>query len=262
MPISYTNPGWSNLNPPAINAANLNGISNAIATIGSAYDQGGDPAYIYGGSVPFYSNIITGNGNATLPSSAAQGQRISYINKGNYTYTVNASGGQTIGTTASTSFILYYAGDRVTLEYDGTSVWYVFDTNGPMTMSYQTSSTTTSVNSSWTAIGGNLTLGTLPAGIYDIELDLTSKLYASGAAVSDLGISIGSGTTPISNVSHSYLSSNGVLGASSPNHCKISSYAIGSSATIQAIYYSSATAWTIVYDATTSIGRISARRIG
>jgi hypothetical protein len=38
--INYANPGWANLVPPPINSTNLNAISNALATLSTATDNG------------------------------------------------------------------------------------------------------------------------------------------------------------------------------------------------------------------------------
>ena len=50
MAYNYTNPGWNNLNPPALNATNLNNISTLLAALGAAFDNGGDPSYLLGNS--------------------------------------------------------------------------------------------------------------------------------------------------------------------------------------------------------------------
>jgi hypothetical protein len=80
MPYSYTNPGWVNGNIPAINATNLNNISNLLAGLGAAFDNGGDPAYLFGGSAALQAAWATileaapGAGWATaLAASATTG---------------------------------------------------------------------------------------------------------------------------------------------------------------------------------------------
>jgi hypothetical protein len=74
MAYNYTNPGWNNSNPPALNATNLNNISTLLAALGAAFDNGGDPAYIYGGSASLGTGWLT-----ALQSSYTtlfQGQRV------------------------------------------------------------------------------------------------------------------------------------------------------------------------------------------
>ena len=286
MPYSYTNPGWNNSNPPAINAVNLNAISNLLAALGAAYDNGGDPAYILGnagasswqtavanlgqrgivstsGTLGVLSvtcdtdYILTAASTATLPASPVIGQRLTFKAKTTATSTISANAGQTIGTTSSTSFALYAQEDYVTLEWDGTSIWYVVATNGPIQSSSQTASMTFSVTGSWTAIGVGLSLGTINPGIYDIELDLTIG-NVSGVLAS---VAIGNGLTSISNIPG--VNINGLYGpVASPVHCSAKGIVLTSPSIIQGIYYVVIGGQIVQYVANTTIGKITSRRIG
>jgi hypothetical protein len=207
-----------------------------------------------------FTYYLTAASTATLPASPVAGQRITFKNKGNFTSTINANSEQTIGSTSSTSFVLYTREDYVTLEWDGVSAWYVIATNGPVQISNQTSSPVlnASVNT-WTAIGGNLSLGSLSPGIYDIELD--AVILGAGPNTT---VSIGNGTTPIANQSKAYNSN--AAPCSMPVHAVVKGYVLSSAAVIQGIYIketgSSATDQCYYSTTSYSVGKITARRVG
>jgi len=203
--------------------------------------------------------ILTAASTVTLPASPAAGQRLTFKAKTNATSTISANAGQTIGTVGAASFPLYAQDDYVTLEYDGTSIWYVIGTNGPLISSSQTGGLTCNNSAAWTAILNGFALNSgsnMPIGIYDLEMDLLSTY---GAANALLGFSIGVGTTPVSPYS-------GALYGSSPGsfaaHVAVKGYALTIAGVIQGLYYSNNVANLVVYNANYSIGRISARRIG
>ena len=281
MAYSYTNPGWNNLNPPPFNAVNLNNISTLLAALGSAFDNGGDPAYIYGTASPLGTSwatalinlgqrgivstsgtigaltvtcdtdyILTAASTVTLPASPIIGQRLTFKAKTTATSTITANAAQTIGTTTSTSFVLYAQEDYVTLEWDGTSIWYVVATNGPILSSNQNGATSCNSISTWTAIGNGLSLSIIQPGIYDIDIDCT--LGAAGY----LGVAIGNSITPISSISCV------ADDAGSPGHSSVKAYILSTAALIQGIYYSTAAGGASFLYQTYSIGRITARRIG
>lgn len=199
--------------------------------------------------------ILTAASTATLPAGAQLGCRLTFKNKGNFTTTISAAAGQTIGTTTSTSFALYAQEDYVTLEWDGVSIWYVVATNGPVQSSLQNATTTTTTTGGWTAIGNGLSLGTLLPGVYNLELVVSISEVAS----SYCGISIGNSTTPISEI---VLTQCGTSGTAIPCKITLEGYVLTASATIQGLYYSNNASNSILYSATYSIGRIVARRIG
>jgi len=207
--------------------------------------------------VPGTLYVLTGASTATLPASPQKGCRLTFKAKTNATSTISANSGQTIGTTTSTSFSLYAQEDYVILEWDGTSIWYVIATNGPVVSSAQTSTTTTGTTGAWTAIGNGLTLGTLAPGVYDIELRAGLEPVA-GYSVS---IAIGNGTTPISDISGVTVPV-GTTFVNAPAMCAVRNYVLTAAATIQGIYYSSSNSNVVLYAANYSVGKISARRIG
>lgn len=153
-----------------------------------------------------FEYFLTATSSATLPANgtATQGQRLTFKTKTNATSTISAAAGQTIGTTSSTSFVLYAQEDYVTLEYDGTSVWYVIATNGPV-------KTVTAASSSVFGFGsgsGNhdltaftdLQVALLP-GVYEIYADLmvsgtnavgNQTVYSLGASGGATGLVLGS----------------------------------------------------------------------
>jgi len=297
MAYNYQNPGWANGGPPPINATNLNAISTTLQAIGAAFDNGGDPAYIYGGTGNLGSNWVTTLQNAlssnwsatlaaqgqrsclttggslgtlsittdyeyflnaastvTLPASPTLGQRITFKSKGNYTSTISANSGQTIGTTPSTSFVLYAQEDYVTLEWDGTSIWYVVATNGPSITAIQSSSGSTTSTGSWIGVGSSCGLSfSLSAGIYD--LSLTCSISNAGNAVS---CAIGNGTTPISSPVTN------ANGAQAPAYSEVKNYALNGPTTMQGIIYINNNTGFFYYTSgtTPSVGRLIARRIG
>jgi hypothetical protein len=195
---------------------------------------------------------------ATLPTNlvAVIGQRLTFKNKGLFTTTISAAVGQTIGTTSSTSFSLYAQEDYVTLEYDGTSVWYVVATNGPVVSVNQTSQPVTGTDA-WTAMGGGLTLGSVPPGVYDFELDCT--LLSKSSAV--LAIAIGNNVTPITAEVAGQMST-GFVDVFMPAHVGVKGYVLLTAATIQAIYRSQHVASYIDMRAGYTYGNIRRRRIG
>jgi hypothetical protein len=203
--------------------------------------------------------ILTATSSATLPTNsvATAGQRLTFKNKGNFTTTITAAASQYIGSyssAASNSFYLYAQEDYVTLEFDGTSIWYVVATNGPVITNPQTAQTTCNGSSAWTAIGNGLALSSLAPGIYDFEITLDSYVGGSGATIS---IAIGNATTPISAVVYDM-----ALSVDQPIHISVRGYVLTSTTTINGIYYSTNAANTIFYNATTGIGKIIGRRIG
>lgn len=199
-----------------------------------------------------FEYFLSAASTATLPASPTLGQRLTFKNKGNFTSTISANGGQTIGTTTSTSFVLYAQEDYVTLEWDGTSVWYVVATNGPMLLSNQTAATTGAA-AGWTAIGNGLSLGTLQPGVYDVEFDC---ICTNTSTI--VGIAIGIGTTPSSVLTGS-TTTGGTLNA--PVHCG-ARCTLNVSSIIQGIYNGGNGSTSIQYTASYWVGRISAKRIG
>ena len=276
MAYNYQNPGWANGGPPPLNATNLNAISTTLQAIGTSFDNGGDPAYLWGGYA-VYNNFVSISGAAgaitslsqnnmyvftaastiMMPSSPYAAQIFTFKNKGNFTSTISANSGQTIGTTSSTSFSLYAQEDYVTLEWDGTSIWYVVATNGPVISSDQNSSATGLVGSSWTSPGIGLSLS-IPVGVWDFTLECTIITQNGG----QLSIAIGNGTTPISGKVATGFSTVYTATAVSVS---VKGYAITSLSTISLIYYSSGAGGNqIIYQSAgvPIVGRISARRIG
>ena len=197
--------------------------------------------------------FFTAATTVTLPTNCEPGTCLTFKAKTTATSTISA----TIGTTGSTSFVLYAQEDYVTLEWDGASIWYVVVTNGPVQQSNQTAQTTLNNSSAWTAIGNGLSLGTLAPGIYDLEIDCT---IGGVTASENISIALGNGTTPISPIVNAQFSSGSL--AVVPAHVGVKGYVLAASATIQGIYYSSSASQAIEYNATTMVGRISARRIG
>lgn len=188
-----------------------------------------------------------------LPASPIAGQKITFKNKGNYTNTITANTGQTIGTTTSTSFVLYAQEDYVTLEYDGISIWYVIATNGPI-LSANQSASLGSLNGTgaWTAVGNGLVLALGP-GVYDIEW----AIYSAGGG-GFAGAAIGNALTPIGPGMN-------FAGGSLVNSSLISvkGYVLTAAANIQALYISSGISGSIQIGGTTATTpKISARRIG
>jgi hypothetical protein len=203
--------------------------------------------------------ILSNATTATLPTNAiaVEGQRITFKNKGIFNTVISAAAGQTIGTTSSTSFSLYSQEDYVTLEYDGTSIWYVVATNGPVIISNQSGTITTSTTGSWAAMANGMSLGTLQPGVYDLEIDITTQM--SSGTTGSVFVSIGNVLTPIA-------SRVGALDGSTVNndriplHACIKGYVLTSAAVIQGIYLAGYAGTTLPKD--NSIGSISARRIG
>jgi hypothetical protein len=257
MSLAYTEVGWTDNSVPALDAANLNIMDNQIAALsGTLQVTSGALGAL--AVVVDTTYILTAASTATLPTNAVavSGQKITFKAKTNATSTISAAAGQTIGTTSSTSFILYAQEDYVTLQYDGTSIWYVMATNGPVLSSAQTAQTSCNSAGTWTAIGNGLTLGTLAPGIYDLDMSLSIQVPPYGY----LYISIGNSTTPISSISYASISTGSLLLISSIS-VFTRGYILGASATIQGIYYSTSTNQYIAYGSPGSIGKITARRI-
>jgi hypothetical protein len=201
--------------------------------------------------------ILTAASTATLPASPDHaGLRFTFKAKTAATSTISANSGQTIGTTSSTSFVLYAQEDYVTLEWDGTSIWYVVATNGPVQSSNQTATGTFASTGSWLAIGNGLTLGTLAPGVYDIFMECSPLTNAS---IQNISVALGKETTPISAIEGVYNPSSGTEATA---HVEVRGYVLTASATIQGIGITSNTGCTIYYNATYGIGKIVVRRIG
>jgi hypothetical protein len=274
MAYNYTNPGWINNNLPALNATNLNAMSNLLAGIGAAYDAGGNAPIIAGST----RNIITTSGNlgvltvindtdyyltgtttVTLPSAPIAGQRILFCNKVTASTTILGNSNQGIGLVyGSSSFTLYFNGDYVNLEWDGIDGWMIISTNGPVITSYQTAQVLTTTQGSWTAIGSGLSLGALPIGIYDIDMNIC---FQQMNTILPSAFCIGINTTPINRPST-------VAGAASTEFSIYSStkgYVLATSSIIQGLYltddYQGRIQWR-PYSGVYSCGVISARRIG
>jgi hypothetical protein len=276
MSYNYTSPGWTNGGLPAINATNLNAMSNLLAAMGSAFDNGGDPANLWGGSgayntsstlsgaagvlpvTSFSYNLGCASGctSATIPPGTINGQTITIKNYALQTVTIFFSSAN-LGVYAGSNFYLYAPSDYVTFSWDSTmGKWYVISTNGPILSSIQTGGVTTSAVGIWTAIGAGLSLGTIIPGMYDFDLDLGIGTITS----SHVAISIGSGTTPISNPK--YLSvGTSVTGVLGPINASVHGYLVVSGAIIQGLYQSDSTYNAIAYSSTIAIGKITARRI-
>jgi hypothetical protein len=203
--------------------------------------------------------ILTDASTAIMPISPPSGCRITFKLKTTATSTISAVGGQTMGTTSSISFVLYGQEDYVTFEWDNVSIWYVVATNGTITSSNQTAQTTTSSTGAWTAIGNGLALGSLPAGIYDFEIDCTGGVI--GGIGNPVSIAIGNSTTPISAMT-TLVGGAAATVEMAPMHSHVRGYVLTAAATIQGIYYSPSATNSIVYNGTVTIGRITARRIG
>jgi hypothetical protein len=228
-------------------------ITNGTTTIAAAANSG-----------TWLCNSASGVITLKLPqaSGCQAGTRITVKKKSTDANTVTVqksdTGSDTIGTTSSTSFLLYAQEDYVTLECDGSSIWYVVATNGPVQKSDQTAATTCGTAGAWTAIGNGLTLGTLPPGIYDIEMDCV--IGAGGSNF--VSVAIGNNTTPISSIVRNGSNATTIYEAA---HVHIKGYVLSSSATIQGIYGASGTLGEIGYGTgfgNYAIGRIDARRIG
>ena len=199
--------------------------------------------------------ILTGASTPTLPANPYPGQRLTFKAKTTATSTITANSGQTIGTTGSTSFLLYTQDDYVILEWDGSSIWYVAGTNGPLQISNQTARVTMTGDSTWRAIGNGLALSLNP-GVYDISID------ADLSGTDMVSLSIGNGTTSIANKTIQDTASGSVFGH---HHSEVLGYVLGSSATINGIFWGQLTSTGYVeYNQVGSgcYGQIRARRIG
>ena len=202
--------------------------------------------------------IFTGASTVTLPASPSiGGVRFTFKSKGNYHSVISANSGQTIGTTSSTSFILGAntspqngQEDYVTLEWDGTSIWYVVATNGPIQYSPQTGTTYTNSAGVWTAIGNGLALANIPPGVYDFELSANVSMVGANST----GIVIAQGTSPISE-------SSGVSNSGATVKVTLKGYVLTSLSTIQGMYYSTTTTGQIAPVSPNLVGMITARRI-
>ena len=199
--------------------------------------------------------IFTDASTATLPASPIAGQQLTFKAKTTATSTISANSGQTIGTTSSTAFILYAQEDYVTLEWDGTSIWYVVATNGPLLVSAQTTYMTMITTNAWTACGVGLTLGSLAPGVYDFEGDcdlvLTNTLSAS------CSLAIGKIQVPISD--YCTFSNPAAQSMSCGARMGIKGYVLNAASVIQIIYNSNNASNAL---ASGTLGSITARRIG
>jgi hypothetical protein len=202
---------------------------------------------------------LTAATTATLPASPSTGQKLTFKNRGAFTTTISAAAGQTIGSTSSTAFALYAMEDYVTLVWDGVAIWEVVATNGPVVQSSQTALTNCNNSSAWTAIGNGLTLGTVAPGLYDLEMDLDLGVTFNVGA--NLSVSVGNATTPISSIVAA-ASGSGTASPVFPCHVHVKNYVLGSSATIQGIYYSNNSSNVINYASGAAVGKITARRVG
>jgi hypothetical protein len=119
----------------------------------------------------------------TLPSRAASiiGAKYTFRNASTsaHSLTVSTASGDMIGSTTSTSFVLYARDDFVTLENDGL-VWSVVSTSGPIITALQSGAPTVAAGA-WADIGsgGNLKL-TLPPGVWNITTYFTALVVGSG----------------------------------------------------------------------------------
>jgi hypothetical protein len=199
--------------------------------------------------------VFTGASTVTLPVSAKAGRRLTFKAKTTATSTISANSGQIIGSTSSTSFVLYAQEDYVTLEWDGVSIWYVVATNGPTQIAAQTSGGSTNSAGVWTSIANGLTLGSLNPGVYDLEMDVNLAVVQGKF----LGVAIGNALVPISNATG--LVGGTANGATAGEHVVVKGYVLTAAATIQGIYISNAVQ-TIAYTTPNQVGSISARRIG
>jgi hypothetical protein len=203
--------------------------------------------------------ILTAAATPTLPANPYPGQRITFKNKTTALTTVTANSGQTIGTTGSTTFPLYAQDDYVTLEFDGTSIWYVMATNGPVLVSSQTGTTNANTGGSWAAIGNGLALNggsALPVGVYDLFLEVTT--YTIGNL---MGVAIGNVNTPISAIAISSYQPGGNIYA--PQTVGVRGYALNVAAVIQGIFVTFGGNGQVIYGGSVgAVGKITARRIG
>jgi hypothetical protein len=144
----------------------------------------------------FLSNTTT----CTLPAAPKDGQRLTFKNKGIFNTTITANAGQTIGTTSSTSFVLYAQEDYVTLEWDGVSIWYVVATNGPEVLTAISGSQASALNATWYNIGA-LSV-TLQPGVYELFFKFQVS-DAGGSSTGTIAVSAAlstSNTTPTDKV--------------------------------------------------------------
>jgi hypothetical protein len=206
-----------------------------------------------------YTYYLTAASTAMLPANgvATPGQRLTFKAKTNATSTISAAAGQTIGTTSSTSFILYAQEDYVTLEYDGSSIWYVVATNGPVLSSDQNAGGALT-SGGWLALGNGLSLGTVAPGVYDLEIDASFVVGTSNNSLVGLGIgnvlSLISSASSMTNLTSTDYVAGGL-------HAKKFGYVLTSSAVLQGIYTSSSSV-SLSYSAGVVFGKITARRIG
>jgi hypothetical protein len=110
--------------------------------------------------------LLTAASTVTLPEDPAKGQRIIFRSSGAFTSVISANADQTIGRTVSTQFKLYAADDYVELEWDGSSVWIVADTNGPEIVVY-TGVESKIYTTAWNPFPQLNTA--VDAGIYDLD---------------------------------------------------------------------------------------------
>jgi len=209
--------------------------------------------------IAFATYLFTGASTVTLPAVPVAGQRIIFKSLGNYTSTISANSGQTIGTTGSTSFSVYSRDDYVSLEWDGTSIWYVVGTNGPVLKANLTAQASCNGSSAWTAIANGMAINggsNLLPGVYDLEMDLCGYAWYSTGLLS---VAIGNGLNPISNIVANAPTTIEVM---VPFHCSIKGYILSAAAVIQGIYWAQSANSFIQYNTTNCGGILTARRVG
>jgi hypothetical protein len=203
--------------------------------------------------------LFTGASTVTLPAKPFPGQRMTFKANTAATSVISANSGQTIGTTSSTSFSLYAQEDYVTLEWDGTGIWYVVATNGPIYKVIQTTSASLFLPGGWRILG-DPSLGTLQPGVYNFELDLTVALMANSD--SEIAFAIGNGTTPM--VQRSCLAS--IVSGDSwyPLHLAERNYKLSSASVIRTLFFPNKEGLVgeVMFDSTRIVGQITAQRIG
>ena len=217
-----------------------------------------------------YEYFLSGATTATLPANgtAVIGQKITFKAKTNATSTISAAAGQTIGTTSSTSFVLYAQEDYVTLEYDGTSVWYVVATNGPvLRVNQQQAFTMNTTANVWAPIANayvisgvaGMTLGTLAPGVYDFEMHMVAGAIQSTSVF----FGIGDGVGILRDDATTGIGSNGSTNITlSECYVSVNRYTLLTATTIQGWYNSTNTSQTVYLLSGKSMGYMTARRIG
>jgi hypothetical protein len=155
--------------------------------------------------------FLTAASTVTLPAIPAKGQKLTFRNTGDFTSVISAntsSVSQTIGVTISTAFSLYAANDYVTLEYDGTSKWYVVSTNGPEVV-LNTTARSTVGSTSYRPFTGMYSSGVLP-GVYEVTAFVCGPKIDYYSAWVAIAIGSGATTTTVARAGHSLLQGDGV----------------------------------------------------